>query len=289
MKIPSKQLKNGFAMPIYGLGTWQMGGRFSHNPLNNDVKDIKAIRTAIELGVTHFDTAEVYANGYAETLLGKAIKNYDRSKLFIVSKASPDHFKHNHLIKSCKASLGRLGIHYLDLYLLHQYSPGIPLKETIKTLDELVAQKFIKNIGVSNFTKEHLAEAQSYTKNKIVCNQVHYSLEFREPEVTGLLDYCQANDVLLTAWRPVGKGKLLKRIPKILRDICVKYEKTPAQVAINWLTSQAKVITLSKTSTIDHLKENLGAIGWQMQAKDIEKLRQKYPKQKTVSDTVPLG
>src|SRR5947208_15653907 len=109
MIIPLKKLKNNFEMPVYGLGTWQMGGRKTYHPHKNDEVDIKAIKTAIDLGVTHIDTAESYANGYAEILIGKAIKNYDRSKLFIVSKASVDHLRYDDLIKAAKESIKRLG------------------------------------------------------------------------------------------------------------------------------------------------------------------------------------
>lgn len=289
MRIPTKKLHTGFEMPVFGLGTWQMGGRKEHDPNNDDDADITAIRTAIDFGITHIDTAEVYADGYAEVLVGKAIKDCDRSKLFIASKVQADNLAHDSVIHSCTQSLERLQTPYLDLYLLHRYSPRFELKQTIKALDELVAQGLVKNIGVCNFNKEHLAEAQSYTKNKIVCNQVHFNLEFREPEVTGLLEYCQKNDVFLVAWRPVGKGNLLEAVPLVLREMCDKYQKSPAQIAINWLVSQPNVLTLSKTRNIEHLKENLGAIGWDMEKADVEKLRAEYPNQKQISDVVPLG
>ena len=289
MKIPTKKLKTGFEMPVFGLGTWQMGGRDTHDLKNDDSADIFAIKSAIDLGITHIDTAEIYADGYSEILVGKAIKDYNRSKLFIVSKVKAENMSYDGVINSCKKSLERLQTPYLDLYLLHRHNPQFDLKETMRALDYLVEQGLIKNIGVANFNKEYLKEAQSYTKNKIVCNQVHYNLEFREPEVTELLNYCQKNDVFLVAWRPVGKGNLLENIPEVLKQVCDKYKKTPAQVAINWLISQPNVLTLAKTRHIEHLKENMGAIGWEMEKEDIEKLRKDYPNQKNISDAVPLG
>ncbi|OGI66754.1 hypothetical protein A2823_00610 [Candidatus Nomurabacteria bacterium RIFCSPHIGHO2_01_FULL_41_91] len=289
MKIPTKKLKTGFEMPVFGLGTWQMGGRKEHDLDNDDEADILSIRTAIDSGITHIDTAEIYANGYSEILLGKAIKGYDRSKLFLVSKVHAENMSYENVINSCKKSLERIETAYLDLYLLHRHNPDLDLKQTIKALDYLVEQDLVKNIGVANFNKEFLAEAQSYTKNKIVCNQVHYNLEFREPEVTSLLNYCQNNDVFLVAWRPVGKGNLLENIPSIVKEMCDKYQKTPAEIAINWLISQPYILTLSKTRNIEHLRDNLNAIGWEMEQNDIEKLRKEYPNQKNISDTVPLG
>lgn len=289
MKIPVKKLKTGFEMPIFGLGTWQMGGRKEHDLLNDDNADIAGIRAALDAGITHIDTAEVYAAGYTEILVGKAIKGYDRLKIFLVSKVQVKNLNYKDILISCQKSLQRLETDYLDLYLLHRYSEDIPLKDSMRALDKLMADGKIKNIGVCNFTKEHLAEAQSYTKNKIVCNQVHYNFMFREPERKGLVEYCQNNDVFLSAWRPVGKGDLLENPPAVLKEICKKYQKTPAQVAINWLISQLNIITLSKMRHVNHLNENLGALGWQMENNDIERLRREYPGQQDVSDAVPLG
>lgn len=289
MNIPIKKLKTGFEMPVFGLGTWQMGGRTEHDVNNNDESDIKAIQAALDLGVTHIDTAEIYADGYTEIIVGKGIKDFDRSKIFLASKVQKKNLNYENIIDSCKKSLARLQTYYLDLYLLHQYNPEIPLKESMEALDKLVSDGLVKNIGVCNFTKEHLEEAQSYTKNKIVCNQVHYNLIFREPEIKGLVEYCQVNDIFLSAWRPVQKGAILENIPSVLEEMCKKYNKTPSQVAINWLISQPYVVTLSKTSNTEHLNENLGALDWQMEQSDIEKLSKEYPNQQDISDAVPLG
>ena len=288
MTIPSKKLKNGFEMPVYGLGTWQMGGKSTRDPGNDDEADIKAIQTAIDQGITHLDTAESYADGYSEVLVGKAIKNYDRSKLFIVSKVSYDHLSYDDLIKSAHDSLKRLNTPYLDLYLLHRYNPSIPLKESIRALDSLLEEGLIKNIGISNFNVPRMEEAISLTKYKIVANQVHLNLKYRESEKKGVLKFCQENDIMFIAWRPVQKGLLLENIPPILREICQKYQKTPAQIAINWLISQDHVVTLAKTTSIDHLKENLGALDFTMDSEDIEKLRTDFPNQETISDAVPI-
>lgn len=289
MKIPIKRLKNGFEMPVYGLGTWQMGGIRERDILNDDNADILAIQSAIDAGVTHIDTAELYADGYAETLIGQAIKNYNRADLFLASKVLAKNLSYDDILNSCKQSLLRLNTPYLDLYLIHVYNKDLPLKDSMRALDKLVEEGLVRHIGVSNFTKEHLAEAQSYTKNKIVCNQVHYNLAFREAEVTGLLKYCQENDIFLSAYRPVQKGELLQDTPKILLELAEKYNKTVSQIAINWLVSQPNVITISKTRSLAHLEENLGALDWQMDPSDLERLRNEYPNQSEVSNAVPLG
>ena len=288
MPIPTKSLDNGFTIPVFGFGTWMMGGDFIHNPDNDDRADIAAIKTAIEMGVIHIDTAEKYAQGHAERLVAEAIKDFDRSKLLIVSKVASENLKHPDVIKAAKASLARLQISYLDLYLIHAPNPDVPIAETMQAMDILLSEGLIRNIGVSNFTIERFEKAQACTKNKIVANQLHLNLIFREPERKGLLAYCQKKDIMFIAWRPVQKGALTDHGTPLLDEMCTKYHKTPAQIAINWLISQYNVVTLSKMTRRQHLKENLGALGWQMAAEDIKRLRKEFPDQKDVSDVVPL-
>lgn len=291
MQIPTKKLKNGFEIPEFGLGTWQMGGRRERDMANDDKADIKAIQNAIEEGVIHIDTAEVYAKGHTEELIAEALKekNIDRKNLFIVSKVPGEHQGYEGVIEACKASLKRLNTDYLDLYLLHDYAEEFSLKETMQALVDLKDQGLVKNIGVSNFGIEHLKEAQSYCKHPIVCNQVHYNLRVREVEKSGLLTYCQENDIMIVAYRPTEKAKLFSETPTVIEEMCKKYGKTFAQISINWLISQPNVVTLAKTRNPDHFKENLGAIGWYMEKEDIEKLRNEFPGQVTVSDVIPLG
>lgn len=275
-------------MPVYGLGTWQMGGRFERDENNDDAADIQAIKNAIDHGVTHIDTAERYASGFAEILVGKAIKGLNRKNLFLVSKVAKANLNYDTLINSAKASLNRLGTEYFDLYLIHNPSLEIPLEETMSAMDFLVEKGLTRYIGVSNFTPERLGEAQKYSRNKIVANQVHYNLMVREPERKGLLRYCQENDVMLIAWRPLQKGIISASSEKIVQELSKKYSKTPAQLAINWLISQPNVVTLSKTTNIDHLEENLGALGWNISEEDVQRLRKEFPNQSDTSDAVSL-
>ena len=283
-----KKLKSKFSLPELGLGTWRMGGQDEADKAS-DAAEIAAIRSAIEAGVTHIDTAESYGAGHTEELVGKAIRGMDRKKLFITSKVSEENHTCEGIPASCKKSLKRLGTDYIDLYLLHTFSAMCPLQEAVQALDALVDDGFVKYIGVSNFGTKHLAEAQKLSKYPIVCDQVHYNLQVREVEKTGLLKYCQTNDVMLVAYRPVQQGKLLEGVPEIVEEMCVKYQKTPAQIAINWLISQRNVVAIVKTSNVAHLKENAGAVGWNLTESDVERLRENYPGQMTVSDLIPLG
>lgn len=286
MNIPTKKLSSGFELPVYGLGIWQMGGRWSADTSKDD-EEIKAIRTALDAGVTHIDTAESYGDGHAEVLLKQAIEGYDRSKLIIATKVSADNQTYEGVHKSFQASLKRMGLEYVDLYLLHRFpSPGIDIADTMRAMDELVEQGLVKNIGVCNMTPHRFDEIQKLTKNKLVCNQVHYNVQYREVEDKGVLNHSQEDDVMLVAWRPLQKGILPETT--LLKELAEKYNKTPTQIAINWLISQKNVVTLSKTSNVEHLYENLGSLGWQMNEDDVERIRNEFPDQQMVSDAVPL-
>lgn len=114
-----------------------------------------------------------------------------------------DNCSYQAIKNACKNSLKRMNIEYIDLYYIHWRDQSFSLQDSMKAMNELVDEGYIRYIGVSNFSKETLIEAQSYSKHPIVANQVHYNIIFREPETSGLLDYCQKNDVMLVAWRPL--------------------------------------------------------------------------------------
>lgn len=286
MSLPTKKLKSGFELPVYGMGLW----RYSYLQgidTAEDEPEIAAIQDAIAKGVTHFDTAEKYGDGHSEETLGKAMKGFDRSKVFIATKVRAEKQGYDDLHRSFEASIQRLGTDYIDLYLLHSYpAPGISITDTMRALDDLVRQGVVKNIGVCNMTPNRFSDTQKHTKNKMVCNQVHYNVQFREIEDKGVLKYCQDNDVMVVAWRPMQYGKLHA---SILDELAQKYDKTPLQIALNWVISQDHVVAISKTTKPEHLQENLGAIGWTMDSAEIERIRKDFPDQKLVSDAVPLG
>jgi diketogulonate reductase-like aldo/keto reductase len=286
MNIPTKKLGSGFELPVYGLGIWQMGGRWEADRSKDD-QEIAAIRAAIDAGITHIDTAESYGDGHAEELLSRAIEGYDRKKLIIATKVSAQHQGYGGVRKAFRASLKRMKIEYVDLYLLHRYpESGLDIEGTMKAMNELVDEGVVKYIGVCNMSPNRFNEAQKHSKHKLVCNQVHYNVQYREVEDKGVLAQAQASDIMVVAWRPVQKGEL--QDSELVRELAAKYGKTPTQIAINWLISQDNVVTISKTSNVEHLKENLGALNWTMEPVDIERIRKEYPNQRMVSDAVPL-
>jgi diketogulonate reductase-like aldo/keto reductase len=278
-----KELRNGFRLPTYGLGTWGIGG-WQHPDSADDKEEVAAIRAALDLGVRHIDTAELYGGGHAEELVCEAIKGYDRESLFLASKAPAHRLERRELVAAAEESLRRLGVAYVDLYMVHHPSDDVPLEETMAGMDDLVRHGLVRNVGVSNFSTKRLAAARAVSPQPVVANQVHYSVRVREPERSGLLKYCQENDVMLVAWQPVEQG-----VPgDLLHAIAASYDATPVQTALNWLTSQRNVAIIARTRQLHHLVENLGALGWKMDEKDIELLRTEYHDQEDASEVYAL-
>lgn len=267
-----KQLTKTQKIPVLGLGTWRMGGGLTAQDRSNDQKYVEAIRWAIKKGITHIDTAEIYGAGHTEEIVGEAIKGFDRAKLFITSKVSPQHiFLPSQIKRSCQNSLNRLTTDYIDLYLIHWPNPLASIKIAMQTFDELVKDGKIKHIGVSNFSVRQLANAQKYAKNPIVTNQVHYSLLHREPEKE-LLAYCQKEKIILTAYSPLEIGRIGEERFAALESIARKYKKTPVQTALRWLIEKPNVIVIPKASSKPHIDELLGSLGWTMDKIDQEYL-----------------
>lgn len=136
--------------PKIGFGTWTMGGDVVPNPNNDDKRDIEAIKYVISKGVSHIDTAANYADGKSEELVGRAIKDFDREKLFIATKVKPEDLAFDDVIKSCERSLKNLDTPWVDLLYVHKPNPEIEIKETAKAFNELFKRGVIKNIGLSN-------------------------------------------------------------------------------------------------------------------------------------------
>lgn len=266
-----KNLTSKVKIPVLGLGTWGMGADYSQ-----DKKCIDAIRYAVSKSITHIDTAEMYAAGHTEELVGEAIKKFDRQKLFITTKVSPHHlFTRGQIFKSCRNSLKRLSTDYIDLYLIHWPNPLISMKNVMAAFDKLVAGGKMRFIGVSNFSVGQLKNAQKYSKNNIVCNQVQYSLLHRAPE-KDLLDYCRQNKIILTAYSPLAQGQIATSNIPALNEIAEKYHKTPVQISLRYLLEKPQVVTIPKATSKAHIDEILGTLGWKLKKEDLKFLDEQF-------------
>ncbi len=245
--------RTGVLVAKLGLGTYTL------DSIPRE-RAVSVIRRAIDLGMNLIDTAEMYGWGKVEELVGEAIKPYDREDYFLVSKVWGTNLGYEGVIKAAKASVKRLGT-YIDLYLIHWPNPRYPLEETLKAFRELKREGLIRFSGVSNFSLGQLKEAMRY--DEIVVNQVEYHLNNREPE-RGLLQFCQEERITLMAYSPLDRGRLARNPPKVLREVAQELGRTPAQVALRWLISKKMVVAIPKAGSIEHLKENYGALSFKI-------------------------
>ena len=262
-------------VPKIGLGTWGMGGKQIEDR-RWDEETIMAIRMAIDLGLTHIDTAEFYGAGHCEELVGEAIESHPRNSLFITTKVWRTNLKQENLIKSIKGSLKRLQQDYVDLYLIHWPNYQVPLKETMRALEYCVQEGYTKYIGISNFSVSLIQEAQSYLNEKyLIANQVEFSLLEQKPKAN-LLPYLQETNRTLIAYSPLARGILPSLDHKILSEMSKKYMKSKAQISLNWVLSHENVITIPKSRNPIHLMEFMDSTGWEMELGDKTELTNSF-------------
>jgi diketogulonate reductase-like aldo/keto reductase len=278
----SCELPGGGAMPVLGLGTWRMGesaGRKS--------REVAALRSAIAMGYRLFDTAEMYGEGGAETVLGAAIAQavgageVRREDLFVVSKVYPHNASRAGTVAACERSLARLGLERIDLYLLH-WRGQHRLAETCAAMRALVQAGRIGRWGVSNFDVDDLQELQAVQDAlgpgpaELACasNQVYYSLRARGVEFS-LLPWQRKHAMPLMAYSPIDQGALAEQA--VLRDIGARCGASAAQVALAWLLRQSGVVAIPKAAREDHLRENLAALQIELSAQELARLDREFP------------
>jgi len=263
------------SVPKIGFGTWKLGGDSYPNPKRDDIY-LAALHSALEMGYTHFDTAEGYAAGHSEELIGRAIRetNTKREKLFITTKVSPEHLKYEQVLRSCEGSLRHLQMDYIDLYLIHWPRTGMKLEETFRALNQLVRDGKVRHLGVSNFNVNLLKQSQSFSETRILTDQVPYSLADRSYVRNGVLEYCQQKDILLTAYSPVKFRDL--SVNKTMRAIADEHSATPYQIALAWLVAQPRVITIPMSLNPQHIKENFDSINIELTEEEFKTLSELY-------------
>jgi diketogulonate reductase-like aldo/keto reductase len=265
--MEQKPLGNtGETVPEIGVGVWRYGG------------GAEPLRHAISLGASLIDTAEAYGT---EKVVGEAIKGL-RDKVFVATKVSGNHLRHDEVLKAAETSLKRLDVACIDLYQIHWPNSLVPIQETMRAMEALVDRGMIKYIGVSNFSAVELREAQAAArKYPVVSNQVLYNLNRREIEAD-LLPYCQQNQVTIIAYTPLDSGRLALNSRassnpsrmKVLEAVAAQAQKTLAQVALNWCIFPPGIITIPKSDKASRVSENCDASGWRLSA-DQKKLLDK--------------
>jgi diketogulonate reductase-like aldo/keto reductase len=255
---------------VIGLGTWQMEG-------DDRSAAIRALRTGLDLGMKHIDTAELYGSGSVEELVGEAIDGR-RDEVFLVSKVMPSNASRRGTIKACEKSLKLLRTDRLDCYLLH-WPGSYPLEDTIAALEELRASGKVRSWGVSNFDEDELAEVRSIAgPGKLACNQVLYHLGERSIE-HAVLPWCEREGVAVVGYTPFGRARFPPRGPagEVLAAIAGKHGATPRQVALAFLTRRPNLFAIPKSADAAHVRENAGAAAIVLAGDEIEALESAFP------------
>ena len=252
------------AMPALGAGTWRLG-----ESSRSRASEVAALRTAVALGYRLFDTAEMYGEGGAETVLGEALRGalgageVTRDELFVVSKVYPHNASRRGAVAACERSLARLGLDRIDLYLLH-WRGAHPLAETVAAFEALQAAGRIGAWGVSNFDRDDLEELVALPGgDACAANQVWYSASQRGVEFD-LLPWMQARGMPLMAYSPIDQAALARhpRLEAVARRLGV----TAAQVALAWVLRAQGVVAIPKAVDPGHLRANLDAAGLALDA-----------------------
>ncbi|WP_107339264.1 aldo/keto reductase [Agrobacterium pusense] len=266
--IPYVALPSGKEVPALGLGTWNMGETRS-----SAEQEVESIRRAIDLGMTLIDTAEMYADGRSEEIVGRAIVNH-REDVFLVSKVYPWNASATGTVDACERSLARLGTDHIDLYLLH-WRGEHPLEETVAAFERLKMDGKIGDWGVSNFDTDDMEELFAVPDGRnCAANQVLYNLSRRGPEFS-LLPWCQQHGVPLMAYSPIEQGRILKN-HELIR-IAKAYQATPAQLALAFLLEREGIIAIPKSSNPARVEENRGATDLDITEEDWAALDAVFP------------
>lgn len=253
MPLPSRTLPNGDELPQLGFGTYRLGGQTATD----------AVSTALETGYTHVDTAEGYHN---ETEVGAALAEHDREDVFLTSKVLPSNLHYESVLDACEDSLDRLGTDYLDLYLIHWPNPTVSLRETLQALERLHDAGKVRNVGVSNFSRYQLMFALKVSDFPIAVNQVEFHPWLYQAD---LLEYCEDNDVVLTAAAPLARTEVFA--DPVVQDVADTYDRTPAQVVLRWQL-QKGVVTIPRSSTPEHIRANFDVLDWELDAEDVARI-----------------
>lgn len=263
----------GMRLSAIGQGTWYMGENAA-----NRRQEVAALSAGIAQGLTLIDTAEMYAEGGAEEVVGEAIRG-QRDEVFLVSKVYPWNAGGQKIVTACEASLRRLGTETIDLYLLH-WRGGFELAETVEGMQALVAQGKIRHWGVSNLDLADMHELfQVDGSAACAANQVLYHLASRGIEYD-LLPWCQSHAIPVMAYCPLAQAGRLRSgllADSTVLDIASAHRATAAQILLAWVIHHQGVMAIPKAATVAHVEENAAALNIALTAEDLSRLDKAFP------------
>ena len=254
MKKEFNILSNGIKIPSIGFGTYKLG---------DNEKAVTALKHALEIGYRHIDTAAFYGT---EEAIGIALKEsyVKREEIFLVTKLWNDCHGYENTMKAFNESIKRLGVDYLDLYLIHWPNELNP--DTWRALEDLYTEGKVKAIGVCNFKIGHLEELKKTAKIMPMTNQIEIHPGCTQKD---MVEYCQENNIQLVAWGPIMRGKVLTE--PIMIELSKKYNKTIPQITLRWHI-QNGIIPIPKSSNEDRIKENFNIYNFEISKEDMLKI-----------------
>ena len=265
----------GVEVAVIGQGTWDIPERGARA-----AEAQRALRLGIELGMTHVDTAEMYGSGRVEELVGEAIAGLPRESLFIATKVLPGNAHFQGTLAAAERSLQRLGLDYVDLYMLH-WQGEHPLEDTMRALERLVHDGKTRFVGVSNFDADEMLEAASYLGSvPLACNQVLYHLRERGAEHR-VIPAARERGIAIVAYTPFGRGRFPREESKaggVLDAVARRHGATHRQVILAFLTREAHVFTIPKASHPEHVRENAGAGDLTLDDADVAAIDAAFPR-----------
>ena len=289
--------KSGVKVSVIGLGTWQWGSwEWGWNRLYVE-KDVQAgLLKGLELGINFVDTAEIYGRGKSEEILGRTIHGF-RDQVVIATKVWPWNLSYGKVLRSADRSLRRLRVDVIDLYQIHWPNRIVPIRSTMKAMKKLVETGKVRYVGVSNFNLKQMNDAQEALEPiTLASNQMKYNLLDREIEREILPDALNSK-VTIIAYSPLAKGLLagkytteskpssfvqrasprfshrnlikFEEMQRLLKEIGDAHERTPAQVALNWLIRKENVVAIPGAKRPIDVEDNAGAAGWRLSQNEI--------------------
>lgn len=272
----------GIALPVIGQGSWDVPESGSALAAAKN-----ALRAGFEHGMTHIDTAEMYGSGAVERIVGEVLRGVKRESVFVATKVLPSNASYKKTIAACDRSLSRLGLDYVDLYMLH-WPSDVPLEETMGALADLVRAGKTRYVGVSNFDVEEMLEAKALLGDvPLACNQVLYHLHERAIEHR-LVPAAKKHNIAVVAYTPFGRGRFPREAAKpegLLGKIAAKHGVSARAVILAFLTREPNVFTIPKASNVAHVVENAAAGDLNLDADDIAAIDACFP----VGDDRPLA
>lgn len=261
---------SGQPVALLGQGSWHLGQQ--RKPAT---QEIAALRTGFDVGMNLIDTAEMYGDGAAERLIAQALMGYDRERFYLISKVLPYNATSTGIVHACEQSLKRLGVDYLDLYLLHWRS-GESLPEVVNAFEKLCQSQKIRHWGVSNFDLSDMQELFSF-KDGGHChvNQVMYNIATRGIEYN-LQPWCDTHEVSIMSYAPLGSGSGLLSNSS-LEQVARLHGCSAAAVALAWVIRSQALYTIPEAGSCAHVLENANALALRLTPQDLATLEQSFP------------